>query len=154
MDSHRATTYVVGAYVKHGAVVSTRYSQVNALRTIEDILGTQHMNLNTAFQRPMADVFDVHSNGLWSFNAVAPTALAATGILGTINVPGLQLAMGPIVKPKHEAAYWDRVTAGFDFSDADRVPPDKFNRVLWKGMMGDKAYPALKGVRASDDDDK
>jgi hypothetical protein len=139
--------------VKHGAVVSKRYSQVNALRTIEDILGTQHMNINTAFQGPMADVFDVHSNGQWSFTAVAPTALAATGILGTINVPGLQLAMGPIVKPKHDAAYWDRATAGFDFSDADRVPPDKFNRVLWKGMTDGKAYPALKGVRASDRDD-
>jgi DNA-binding beta-propeller fold protein YncE len=153
VDSHRSTTYMVGPYVKQGAVVSTRYSQINVLRTIEDILGTEHMNLNTAFQRPMADVFDVHSNGQWSFVAVAPTALAATGILGTINVPGLQLALGPIVKPKHDAAYWDRATAGFDFSDADRVPPDKFNRVLWKGMTDGKAYPALKGVRDSDGDD-
>src|SRR5262249_14668516 len=59
VDSHRATAYVVGPYVKQGAVVSTRYSQVNALRTIEDILGAQHMNLNTAFQRPMTDVFDI-----------------------------------------------------------------------------------------------
>jgi len=38
----------VGPYVKQGAVVSTHYSQVNALRTIEDVLGTQHLNLNTA----------------------------------------------------------------------------------------------------------
>ena len=58
VDSHRATTYFVGPYVKKGAVVSEHYSQVNALRTIEDILGTQHLNLNTAFQRPMTDVFD------------------------------------------------------------------------------------------------
>ncbi|HEY4038627.1 MAG TPA: alkaline phosphatase family protein, partial [Burkholderiaceae bacterium] len=39
VDSHRATAYIVGAYVKQHAVVSTRYSQINALRTIEDILG-------------------------------------------------------------------------------------------------------------------
>src|SRR5262249_26245013 len=52
VDSHRGTAYVVGPYVKQGAVISTRYGQVNALRTIEDILGTEHMNLNTAFQRP------------------------------------------------------------------------------------------------------
>jgi hypothetical protein len=38
VDSHRATTYIVGPYVKQNAVVSTRYSQVNVLRTIEDIL--------------------------------------------------------------------------------------------------------------------
>ena len=88
-----------------------------------------------------------------SFTAVAPTALSATGILGTINVPGLQLAMGPVVKPKHDAAYWDKATAGFDFAEADHVPADKFNRILWKGMKGDTAYPALKGVRASDRDD-
>ena len=39
VDSHRATAYVVGPYVKQGAVVSTRYSQVNMLRTIEDLYG-------------------------------------------------------------------------------------------------------------------
>jgi len=38
VDSHRSTTYIVGPYVKQNAVVSTRYSQVNVLRTIEDIL--------------------------------------------------------------------------------------------------------------------
>ena len=69
VDSHRATAYVVGPYVKQGAVVSTHYSQVNVLRTIEDILGTQHINLNTAFQRPMADVFDTHSSGAWTYTA-------------------------------------------------------------------------------------
>ena len=47
VDSHRATTYFVGPYVKQHAVVSTRYSQPNVLRTIEDVLGTEHLNLNT-----------------------------------------------------------------------------------------------------------
>ena len=50
VDSHRATTYIAGAFVKQGAVVSTHYTQVSAIRTIEDILGTEHLNLNTAFQ--------------------------------------------------------------------------------------------------------
>jgi hypothetical protein len=63
--SHRGTAFVVGPYVKKGAVIKTRYSQVNALRTIEDILGTEHINLNTAFQVPMDDVFDITSNGQW-----------------------------------------------------------------------------------------
>ena len=34
VDSHRTTAYVVGPYVRQGAVVSTRYSTVNMLRTI------------------------------------------------------------------------------------------------------------------------
>jgi YVTN family beta-propeller protein len=78
VDSHRATAYVAGPYVKQGAVVSTRFGQVNALRTIEDILGTPHINLNTAFQRPMADVFDITSSGSWTYTAVASTILKTT----------------------------------------------------------------------------
>jgi len=31
-----------------------------------------------------------------------------------------------------------------DFSREDRIPTQKFNRILWKGMMGAKPYPALK----------
>ena len=68
---HRATTYVVGPYVKKNTVVSTRYSQPSVLRTIEDILGTEHINLNTYYTRPMADVFDITSSGAWTFTAVA-----------------------------------------------------------------------------------
>ena len=78
VDSHRGTAFVVGPYVKKGAVISTRYSQVNALRTIEDILGTEHINLNTAFQRPMTDVFDIRSSGKWTYTAEASTVLATT----------------------------------------------------------------------------
>src|SRR5262249_17114159 len=136
VDSHRATTYVVGPYVKQGAVISTHYSQVNALRTIEDILGTQHLNLNTAFQGPMADVFDTKSSGDWSFIAIASTALQNAQLADVTGGSGVQFAAGPRVKPKHSAEYWAKATRGFDFSDADRVPPLKFNKVLWKGLMG------------------
>ena len=142
VDSHRGTAYVVGPYVKQGAVISTRYSQVNALRTIEDLLGTEHINLNTAFQRPMADVFDVRSSGRWTYAAEASTVLATTTLaLATGTGGDLKFAAGPAVVPRHDAAYWDAVTAGFDFSEADHVPPAQFNRVLWTGLMGVKPYP-------------
>jgi hypothetical protein len=29
-----------------------------------------------------------------------------------------------------------------DFTDADRVDGGVFNRILWKGLMGDRPYPA------------
>ena len=155
VDSHRATAYVVGPYVRKGAVVSSRYSQVNALRTIEDILGTQHLNLNTAFQRPMTDVFDINSSPAWSYSAVASTVLQSTDLAAeTSGGLGAPFARGAVVRPKHDAKYWAKLTAGFDFSDADRVPPAKFNRVLWNGLMGGKPYPVRAGHRvdeASDD---
>src|SRR5262249_25481091 len=145
VDSHRATTYVVGAYVKQGVVVSTHYSQVNVIRTIEDILGTDHLNLNTAFQAPMTDVFDIHSSGRWSYVATASTLLQGTGVNPQRDNLHVQYGRGPVVKPKHDATYWAKATEPFDFSDADRVPPARFNRVIWKGMMGRKPYPAIAG---------
>ena len=70
------------------------------------------------------------------------------------NGSGIRFAAGPIVKPQHDAAYWDKVTAGFDFSEADQVPPAQFNRVLWKGLMGGKPYPALRGEGAGTKHDR
>ncbi len=46
-----------------------------------------------------------------------------------------------VPRPAHNAKYWARVTKGLDFSDADRVDSALFNRILWKGMMGNKPYP-------------
>jgi len=60
---------------------------------------------------------------------------------------GVRFAAGPIVTPKHDAAYWDAATAGFNFSEADQVPPAQFNRVLWTGLMGSKPYPVPRGDR-------
>jgi YVTN family beta-propeller protein len=150
VDSHRGTAFVVGAYVKQGgAVISTRYSQVNALRTIEDILGTEHINLNTAYQRPMTDVFDIDSSGKWTYTAEASTVLATTSVGLMDGGKPIRFAAGPMIEPQHTAAYWDKVTAGFDFSEADQVPTAQFNRVLWAGMMGGKPYrgPVWRGFK-------
>jgi hypothetical protein len=144
VDSHRATTYVAGAYVKQGAVVSTHYTQVNAIRTMEDILGTEHLNLNTAFQSPMTDVFDVNSSGAWTFAAEASTVLQTTQVAPLVTQLGAVYAPGAVVQPQHSAQYWAKATEGFDFSEADQVPTAKFNRILWRGLMGGKAYPELK----------
>jgi hypothetical protein len=148
VDSHRATTYLAGAYVKQGAVVGTPYSQVNAIRTMEDILGTEHLNLNTAFQPPMTEAFDLKTRGEWSFQAEASTLLQTTDVAPLVVASGATFTPGEVVKPEHDAKYWDKVTAGFDFSEADRVPTAKFNRVLWRGLMGNKPYP-LSGPAAT-----
>ncbi|MBZ5607499.1 MAG: phosphoesterase [Acidobacteriia bacterium] len=141
VDSHRSTAFVVGAYVKQGAVVSTSYNTVNFLRTIEEVLGLPPMNLNDAVARPMADIFDT-TPSLWSF------AAAPSGLLYNTQLVLPPLQTGAIVpKPTHNAKYWARVTKGMDFTDADRVDPAAFNRVLWKGMMGNKPYPAALSAK-------
>jgi len=152
VDSHRATAYVVGPYVKRGKVVNAHYSQVNVLRTIEDILGTEHINLNTASQRPMSEIFDIHLPAHWHYEAVASTVLKGTGLEQTGPGLGAMFAEGPVVHPKHGSAYWARMTKGLDFSEADHVPPGRFNRLLWKGLMGARRYPAQVDRVASADD--
>jgi YVTN family beta-propeller protein len=150
VDSHRATTYVVGPYVKQHAVVSTPYSQRNVLRTIEDILGTEHLNLNTYYARPMADLFDVKSSGTWTFNAVASTLLKLT-TLG-LDPTKVEFAAGPNLKPTHGAQYWAAKTRGFDFSGEDRVPTELYNRILWEGLKGTTAPGAKTRFSKADAD--
>ena len=73
--------------------------------------------------------------------------LATTTLARAPGGLGVKYASGPMVRPKHSARYWAKVTAGFDFSDADRVPPARFNRVLWRGLKGGKPYPASISAR-------
>jgi DNA-binding beta-propeller fold protein YncE len=143
-DSHRATTYVIGPYVKRNSVISTRYSQVNVLRTIEDLLGTAHINLNTAYQRPMTEVFDVTLSGNWTYTAIASRILETTTLQLAKNGTGIEYADDEPLAPKHDAAYWAKATRGFDFSAADRVPAGLFNEVLWEGLKGDQPYPTRR----------
>ncbi|HLY20199.1 MAG TPA: hypothetical protein VKR61_23390 [Bryobacteraceae bacterium] len=132
VDAHRTTAYVAGPYVRHGAVVSTYYTTVNMIRTIEDVLGLEHLNLNTATERPMTDVFDINQRD-WNFDA-APSA-----ILANTRLP-IPPPASPALVPSHDAAYWAAKTAGFDFRGEDRVDAQKFNRIIWEGLMS-TSYP-------------
>jgi YVTN family beta-propeller protein len=149
VDSHRATTYFVGPYVKQHAVVSTSYSQSNVIRTIEDIFGTEHVNLNTYYARPMADVFDTRSSGQWTFTATASTLLKLT-TLG-LDVKKVNFVAGADLKPTHTAQWWADKTRGFDFSAEDRVPTELYNKILWEGLKGTPA-PAIQGEKEKDSD--
>jgi hypothetical protein len=137
--------------VKQGVVVSKHYSQVAMLRTIEDVLGTEHLNLNTAYQRPMTEVFNKGGNGKWTFTAQASTVLAGTTLASVAGVDGTRYAAGPMIHPQHDAAFWDAATAGFNFEEADQVPPERFNRILWAGLMGGRPYPVRGDAPASKD---
>jgi hypothetical protein len=133
VDSHRSTAFVIGPYVKHKALVSTAYTTISMLRTMEEILGTGKLNLNDASAKAMADVFDIHQKD-WTYDAIPSAILAST----QLPIPH---ASGEVLYPTHDAAYWAAATRGMDFSVEDRVDPLAFNHVLWQGIMGDKPYP-------------
>ena len=154
VDSHRSTAYIAGAYVKRHQVISTRYNQVNLLRTMEDILGTAHVSLLTADAAPMSDVFDISGSGDWSYAATASTILKTTMLQVAAAQSGVRYAAGPDIRPLHDAAWWAKKTRGFDFSVEDRVPTGLFNRVLWQGTKPGVPYPHIaQSTSAPDSDD-
>jgi DNA-binding beta-propeller fold protein YncE len=134
IDSHRTTAYVAGAYVKN-AVVPTAYNTLDFVRTMEEVLGLQPMNLNDALATPMSDIFNTTPSA-WSFTATPAAILYCTQL--PLPAPVL-----PCLNPTaNDARYWARVTKGMDFTDADLVDGGQFNRVLWRGMMGNRPYPS------------
>ncbi len=144
VDSHRSTAYVVGPYVKQHAVVSKRYSTVNMVRTMEDVLGIAHLNLNDAYQPPMTDVFDT-AQKTWTYTATAATILKSTGLANLVNSTA-RFAAGPDRTPTHTGAWWAARTRGYNWTSEDKIPADAYNHVLWEGLKGDAPYPARKGV--------
>ena len=138
VDAHRTIAFVAGPYVKQGAVIHDRYSTVNMVRTIEDVLGLGHLNLNDEYQRPMTDVFDLKQAN-WNYTVTTPAPIARE----------LDAALHE-AKPAAEfhgarsAAYWARLTRGFDWSQEDRIPAVRFNQILWKGLTGGAPYPSAR----------
>jgi len=153
VDAHRSTAFVIGPYVKQNAVVSTHYTTVNMIRTITEVLNLDHLGLFDATQGPMTDVFDLNQPK-WTYKAVASGLLANT----QLPIPAADLKTAALT-PTHGMRYWAAVTRGMDFSVEDRVDAVAYNKVLWKGLMGAKAYPVRPGDtrqathRHDDDDD-
>jgi hypothetical protein len=138
ISANRSVAFIAGPYLKHGAVVSTHYAMPSILRTIEDILGLENLGVHHAGLPSMADAFDV-SQSQWTFQATPAPILFNTTL--PLDAPAT-LNLASIPKPTHDAAWWEERTKGFDFSKEDRVDPEMFNRVIWRGLMGDdKPYP-------------
>ena len=135
VDSHRSVAFVIGPYVKHKAVVSTAYTTLSVLRTIEAILGIGNLSLSDSSAKPMTDVFDINLKS-WTYAAI-PSAM-----LYNTQLPLPARPRSDMPRPTHDAAYWSAATKGMDFSVEDRLDPLAFNQVLWRGLMGSKPYPA------------
>jgi DNA-binding beta-propeller fold protein YncE len=138
VDATRSVALFAGPYVRQHALVSTRFTTVNVVKTLEEILGIGPIGLNDALAAPMSEVFD-RKAAEWSYEAAVPDVLRSTR---------LPLPAGdgtPVALPKHSAAYWTKAMAGQDFSGPDRVDATTFNRSLWRGMKGDEALPRSRG---------
>jgi YVTN family beta-propeller protein len=151
VDAHRSIAFIAGPYVKQGAVVSTKYTTVSMIATIVDILGIEHLGTYDALERPMTDAFSKNAKK-WDFRAIVPHILRTT----QLPLPGDNANDSPkrdalrafYAKPRHDAAYWEAKTAGFNFDRADQVDAPTYNLILWQGLVGDNVpYPATRSGR-------
>jgi DNA-binding beta-propeller fold protein YncE len=132
VDAHRTVAFVLGAYVKQGALVSTPYSTVNMIRTIEEVLGMGRMGLNDAAAAPMADVFAPEYKS-WEYTPRVPVMLRTTQLPLPPAQPGSSDA-AELARPRHTASWWAAHSRGQDFSVEDDLDTDRFNRALWLGL--------------------
>jgi hypothetical protein len=140
VDSHRSTGYVVGLYVKQGAFVTEKYTTVNLLRTIEDVLNVDHVAVLTASEKPLTKVFDLNQRA-WTFDAVPSIYLYNR----QLPLPNRFAKNKTIPKPTHDVAYWAGKTKEFDFTKEDNLGnPDRFNRIIWEGLHENKSYPTVR----------
>ncbi|MGA7920563.1 MAG: alkaline phosphatase family protein [Candidatus Acidiferrales bacterium] len=144
VDAHRSTVFIASPYTKSGAVIHTNYNSTNVVRTIEDILGTDYLGLNDANAKPMSDVF-TEERDLQPYVAPIPGILCQPPVDPTLVPECKDPGNRPVtaaVKSLHDGAWWAQATKGFNFSHPDLINADLFNRILWKGTMGDnKPYP-------------
>ena len=132
VDARRSVAYIVGPYVKQHALVSTRYTTVSILRTIEDVLGLKPLGLNDALALPMSDAFDIRQSS-WTYLSKVP------GLLRTTQLPLPPKAANEASQtfcPIHDAAYWEAAMKGQNFAEEDRLDTAAFNAALWTGLAG------------------
>jgi YVTN family beta-propeller protein len=152
VDSHRSIAFVVGPYVKQGAVVSRRYTTVHMLRTIEDILGIEHMGLNDAFAEPMTEVFQMEKSD-WNYSPIVPEVLRTTQLPLPAHATGEAGSSAATCAesgalPLRDAAYWEEKARGLDFAVEDHLDTARFNRLLWEGLKGEGvSYPKARSGR-------
>lgn len=150
VDAHRSIAYIVGPYVKQNALVSTHYTTVSMLRTIEEVLGLPPLGVNDGLTTPMADVFDIGQNGIWAYQALAPEILYSTDLQlpPRDQVVVAKASTSCLNAPKRDANYWAAASHDQDFSVEDKLNVVAFNRALWTGLRGDAVpYPETRSGR-------
>jgi DNA-binding beta-propeller fold protein YncE len=145
VDARRSFAFVIGPYVRRGALVSTRYTTLNVLRTIEAVLGLKPLGLNDELASPMDDVFDL-SQSQWSYRAEAASILRTTELpIPPDRFIGRASSVAGVCSGR-SAQYWQAAMEGQNFRSEDKLNTDAFNSALWRGL-GAGPEPALRDGR-------
>jgi len=122
VDAHRSILLVIGPNVKRHFIDHTMYSTSGVLRTIELILGLPPMTQYDLSAHPIIKSITDTSN-LTPYIALAPR----------INLHN----------KNSSHSYGARLSKKLNFSRADAIPDDLYNKILWKAVRGSNAKVPL-----------
>ena len=145
VDSHREPAFVISPYTLGHSVIHTFYSNINVDRTMEDLLGMDHLGFNDANAASMDDVFALEPN-LQPYNVLIPGSLCEPPVDPSLVPdcfnPTMRSRITPAVRRLHNGRWWINATKGLSFRRPDEIDADYYNRLLWKGIVGDNVpYP-------------
>jgi hypothetical protein len=142
VDAHRSLGLVISKYspssAKKPLIEHHFYTTVNMIRTLEDLLGLPHMNINDSYAAPISNLFSGVGNQ-------SPFTADRTNLEN-----GLLYATNPPHNPTAKAS------AELDFSHADQANTVVLNQILWRDRKGDVPMPKPKHTvipEGGDDDD-
>jgi len=156
VEGHRSIIHILSPYTKSHSVIHTTYTSVNAIRTVESLLGLPPLGMNDANAVPMSDVFTTQPN-LQPYNAIIPGSLCQPPVYQSLVPacfkPGVRRTRR--VVQLHDGAWWAQHTAGMNFSEPDHLNSAYYNALLEYGILGRGTLPT-RGALASapKDDDK
>jgi YVTN family beta-propeller protein len=162
VDGHRAPIQVISPWAQHGIVDNTYYSQINMVRTVEQILGIHPMNDKDSAATPMYTAFTNKPN-YTPFNVV-PNQTSLTAGLSTLPPCGADVPEGTTeakiaastavpANMKQVAAQWAQWLTKQRTTGPNAVPdyanPEQMNRYVWYQTSDwKKPYPGDSKIYA------
>ncbi len=130
VDGHRTVGFVISPYTKRGKVISNYYSQINMVRTMENILGLPPMNQLDLTAEAMVECF-TEKPDFTPYKALKN------------NIPIDQLNK-PLSQLTGKQLYWAQRSMEQNIDEVDRIDEGTFNRIIWHAVKGyDRPYPEV-----------
>jgi hypothetical protein len=129
VDAHRMPAAVFSPYVKRGAVIHTRYDMLSFIRSMELILGMRPLSYGDSVATPMYNAFQPTPSNGEPYDVIPPTY--------------------PLLERNPNTAADRALTHGYNWIQADRIPQEVFDRVLWAAVHGRQSQPPPPGPNAA-----